>query len=288
MSIRVMDAVRQRSNAKGSARLVLMFLAWYANDDGLAWPSQATLARDAALDVRNVRHALAILLAMGEVVAVGRAKRGVVTYRITPGGAQPRAEAPYVDGSEPRAEAPYVDDPTQGGGILGRRRPRAEPPCQPRAEPPSHLGRSRPTNRQEPSYEPSKVVAAECQQAVDEWNVVAGELGLARVQRLTTTRQSKLTARLKDAGGLDGWRVALAKIRDTPGLRGENDRRWRCDFDWIIAETNFCKLLEGKYDEWGTKPANGDGRAGRSGHKRAAYDAVFAGLAATVARKRDA
>lgn len=31
-------------------------------------------------------------------------------------------------------------------------------------------------------------------------------------------------------------------------LLGENDRNWRCDFDWIFKPTNFTKILEGNYN----------------------------------------
>ena len=31
-------------------------------------------------------------------------------------------------------------------------------------------------------------------------------------------------------------------------LKGENDRAWTADFDWLIRPTNMSKVLEGKYD----------------------------------------
>ena len=65
MSLRMMDAVRQHSRSKGTARMVLLFLAWYANDEGIAWPSQATLARDASITDRRVRDALCKLVDLG-------------------------------------------------------------------------------------------------------------------------------------------------------------------------------------------------------------------------------
>jgi hypothetical protein len=135
------------------------------------------------------------------------------------------------------------------------------------------------------SFEPSRAAAAERLQAVDEWNVLAGEIGLSRVAKLTSTRQSKLTARLHDCGGIEGWRAALVKIRETPGLQGQNDRGWRATFDWLTGETAFTRLMEDYYARWGTAPANGAGRAGHSSCKRDAYDAVFAGLAAAAGRK---
>lgn len=38
------------------------------------------------------------------------------------------------------------------------------------------------------------------------------------------------------------------KVLNSPFLLGENDRNWRCDFDWIFKPTNFTKILEGNYN----------------------------------------
>lgn len=38
------------------------------------------------------------------------------------------------------------------------------------------------------------------------------------------------------------------KVLDSPFLLGENDRNWRCDFDWIFKSGNFTKILEGNYN----------------------------------------
>jgi Helix-turn-helix domain len=66
MSIDAVTAVLETSRAKGSARMVLVSLAWHANTDWEAWPSQATLAKHAGINRRNTRKALAALLALGE------------------------------------------------------------------------------------------------------------------------------------------------------------------------------------------------------------------------------
>ena len=275
MSIAITSMVWQRSKAKGPARLVLLALADHADEEGRAWPSAARLARYTLMDVRNVHRALARLVKEGEIVAAGKGPRGVIIYEIRPGGGV----------SEPMAKPPEVE-PTH----LGRNRQMAKSSCddfgiEPLAKSSgAPLAKSSDKPSIEPSLEPSRAAAAECRQAVDEWNVLAGELDLSRVQRLTTTRQSKLTARLKDAGGIDGWQAALRKIRNTPGLGGQNDRGWHCDFDWLVSESNFTKVMEGKYDDWGTIPASGACRVGSSSRRRANHDAVFAGLVEAARR----
>jgi len=84
--------------------------------------------------------------------------------------------------------------------------------------------------------------------AFDAFNDLAAEIGLPKAQALTTGRRKKITARLDECGGLIGWQDALAKIRGSPFLRGDNDRGWRADLDFILQASSFTKLMEGSYD----------------------------------------
>lgn len=104
------------------------------------------------------------------------------------------------------------------------------------------------------------------------WNEMAERHDLPVAQRLTDARRRKLGARLKDCGGLDGWKAALAKVEATPGLLGANDRGWRADIDFLLQEKSFTKLMEGSYDHWGQ----------RGGQQRTLADAA-AGMDAMVA-----
>jgi len=65
--------------------------------------------------------------------------------------------------------------------------------------------------------------------------------------KLTGTRKRQLAARL-DADGLDGWRAMLAKVSASPFLRGEGKTGWRADFDFVLKEANFVRIVEGRYD----------------------------------------
>ena len=79
------------------------------------------------------------------------------------------------------------------------------------------------------------------------WNDLAIELGLAQVQKLTDARKAKLRARLRDTGGVAGWAAVLVKIRESRFLRGDNNRSWRADFDFVLQESSFNKIKEGAY-----------------------------------------
>lgn len=98
------------------------------------------------------------------------------------------------------------------------------------------------------SYEVSSVPAIdEVSEAVAAFNETAARVGISQVQKMTDTRRKALRGRLKDCGGIDGWRVALSKIEQSDFLSGRTGR-WRCDFDWINKPANFTKLMEGNYD----------------------------------------
>jgi uncharacterized protein YdaU (DUF1376 family) len=85
------------------------------------------------------------------------------------------------------------------------------------------------------------------ERAVAMWNELAASISLPKVQRLTETRARSLKARLKECGGLDGWAVALEKVASTPFLRGENQTGWHADFDFLMQQKSFTKLMEGGY-----------------------------------------
>jgi len=84
--------------------------------------------------------------------------------------------------------------------------------------------------------------------AVDGWNDMASKAGLPKVQRLTDPRKRSLSARLAECGGLEGWQTALTKVRDSPFLIGENKSNWKADFDFLLQQKSFTKLMEGGYD----------------------------------------
>lgn len=98
-------------------------------------------------------------------------------------------------------------------------------------------------------------------QAVAIYREVCVPAGMPDVIKITDRRRSALKARLRDCEGMDGWRRAMLKARDSPFLRGDNDRNWRADFDFLTRDSSFTKLMEGGYDGNG----HNRGGAGRSG-----------------------
>lgn len=95
--------------------------------------------------------------------------------------------------------------------------------------------------------------------AVQIWNIFAYDNGFSGVQKITKPRRTKCKARLKDCGGLDGWKAALDLIKKSKFLMGDNDRNWKASFDFLMIEARFTKLMEGGYSDNG---GGGNGSAG--------------------------
>jgi uncharacterized protein YdaU (DUF1376 family) len=100
----------------------------------------------------------------------------------------------------------------------------------------------------------------ELEEAVKLYNAMAKDAGLPQCQRLTDDRRKKLRQRLKECGGLDGWRVAMAKAAASPLITGKKTH-WHGDFDFIVQSKSFTKLMEGSYDAK-PAPANPIGKGG--------------------------
>lgn len=101
----------------------------------------------------------------------------------------------------------------------------------------------------------------------DLWNEVVAGTSLSSVREFSSTRQKKCTARLRERP-LDEWTALFRRIVATPFLCGLNDRGWKADFDWIIAnDGNSAKVLEGKYDRTTSTSRPSDSR----------YSEIFAG-----------
>ena len=83
----------------------------------------------------------------------------------------------------------------------------------------------------------------------DVFNEAATKYDLNKIIKLSDKRKAKLRARIDELG--EGKIIeAIDKIKESSFLRGENDRKWKVDFDWLIAnDTNILKVLEDKYKD---------------------------------------
>ena len=54
----------------------------------------------------------------------------------------------------------------------------------------------------------------------------------------------------------------IEKANDTPWLIGKNKSNWKADFDWLMDEDNFCKVMDGRYDNMQIKEEKQDIKKG--------------------------
>jgi hypothetical protein len=81
---------------------------------------------------------------------------------------------------------------------------------------------------------------------VEKWNRAAQEMGLPQVRSITPQRKKKIAARMREPEFHMG-RI-IEKIMRSNFLRGENDRGWTVNFDFVIrSEDSYTRILEGMY-----------------------------------------
>lgn len=90
------------------------------------------------------------------------------------------------------------------------------------------------------------------------WN----SLNLSRVTKIAagSERDKLLKRRIKDYG-VDGVLNAIENVRNSAFLTGGGQSGWTATFDWFLKPNNFCKVLDGNYnDKKPNKPNSSSGR----------------------------
>lgn len=86
--------------------------------------------------------------------------------------------------------------------------------------------------------------AFRAQDLVDLWNATT-KPPIPKCRELTPDRQRKIRSRIARRPKLAEWREAFEAIQANAFCRGENDRQWTADFDWVIKnDTVIAKVLE--------------------------------------------
>ena len=72
-------------------------------------------------------------------------------------------------------------------------------------------------------------------------------VNLPKIRVITDTRK-KAIKRLLNNHSLNQIKEMFEIANSSTFLAGDNDRGWKADFNWLIEEDNFVKVLEGKYN----------------------------------------
>lgn len=237
MSTVVMSACWPLQGMTPAQKAVLISLADNSNDEGVCWPSVARIAERTCLTERSVRYALRWLEEAKILTAHMRAGRST-WYTVSPYSYDPGSKCPpATDAEVPRQEMP----PT----------PATDAP---------HPGIKCPQNRKGTIKEPSGVSAstrdASNQAPVDQIVELFNELlpELPRVVLVNKDRKSKIQARWAESPvhqDLDFWSDFFGMVQASDWLMGRvggrDNKPFRCNFDWLVAPTNFVKVVEGNY-----------------------------------------
>jgi hypothetical protein len=85
-------------------------------------------------------------------------------------------------------------------------------------------------------------------QIVTAFSDMARRSGLSVPKAITASRRRSLSLRIEEHG-LPAVLDAIERIGRSRFCRGENDRGWRADLDFLCQPKSFVSILEGKYDD---------------------------------------
>jgi hypothetical protein len=116
VSVTATRIIWNKSEATGSARLVLLCLAFHVSEEKLkrygeawAWPKRATIERETRLSESSVKRALRELQQAGEITCIGERFGGVKEWELTVCG----DVALYLEGGQ--YDPPGVQSDLEGG-----------------------------------------------------------------------------------------------------------------------------------------------------------------------------
>ena len=79
---------------------------------------------------------------------------------------------------------------------------------------------------------------------IKRWN----DIGLNTVRNIKGKRLDSLHARIEEYSKDDVLTV-IENVKYSDFLKGNNNRNWTADIDWILKPNNFIKVLEGNYNK---------------------------------------
>lgn len=72
-----------------------------------------------------------------------------------------------------------------------------------------------------------------------------------KIKQIDGNRQKAVAARWRTYKDIKVFEELFNIAEASSFLKGENERNWRADFDWMMKATNFTKILENKYADKG-------------------------------------
>lgn len=83
-------------------------------------------------------------------------------------------------------------------------------------------------------------------------------VSLPKIKNIDGQRRKAVAARWRTHKEIEVFKELFQATEASGFLKGNNDRNWNADFDWIMKPTNFSKVLEGKYKNKGGRDSGRD------------------------------
>lgn len=273
MSWKVQAVVGERVCGSITRKMVLLNMASRANDDGTGvYASLPMIAGWCEVDARTVRRIVRDLEAEGLIIQCGwkavkngqinewrvdvdaverlplykdevAAKRAEKKTPDTVSAVKKKARKTKSYGSDPGS---YVRADTKAGRTQGPKTPDTAPASS-ILEPNSLFEEASASSHREAE----SVVAlrpGEGTEAVTMYVEAAKRCGWVVAKKITPKRQQAVRARLRENGGLAGWRAQLELAERQPFLGGASRSGWRMDLDFFASQRGWTAILEEKYD----------------------------------------
>lgn len=97
--------------------------------------------------------------------------------------------------------------------------------------------------------EPTKAEKVPYKEIVEKYNSLLGGK-LPRVTVITDKRKKSMNTCVKQFG-IESIDTVFNNVLNSPFLTGDNNKGWKCDFDFIFTASKYVKIMEGNYN--GTK-----------------------------------
>lgn len=69
------------------------------------------------------------------------------------------------------------------------------------------------------------------------------------IKSIDGSRRKAVAARWRTNPSRDTFRELFMLAENSSFLKGANDRNWTADFDWMMKQSNFTKIMEHRYDD---------------------------------------
>lgn len=79
------------------------------------------------------------------------------------------------------------------------------------------------------------------------YNEICPVAGMPKAVGMSDARRKAMKARFNAGYQLEDFETLFTMAASSPFLCGANDRNWRANFDWLIADRNMPKVLSGNY-----------------------------------------